>query len=58
MGKGKARMDQMKGKAKESVGDAMDDRSMEAEGRREKTAGKVREAAEEAVDRAKKGRTS
>ncbi|MBT2444322.1 CsbD family protein [Streptomyces sp. ISL-36] len=56
MGKAKAKMEQMKGKAKERVGDATDDRSMEAEGRREKTVGKVREAAGDTVEGIKKGR--
>ncbi|WP_137991100.1 CsbD family protein [Streptomyces vilmorinianum] len=55
MGKAKAKIEQMKGKAKQRIGGATDDRSMEAEGRREKTVGKIREAAGEAVERIKKG---
>ncbi|MFF8279180.1 CsbD family protein [Streptomyces lateritius] len=56
MGKAKAKMEQMKGKAKQRVGDSTDDRSMQSEGRREKSVGKVREAAHDMVEGVKKSR--
>ncbi|MET7712149.1 CsbD family protein [Streptomyces sp. NPDC005407] len=54
MSKSKAKAKQMKGKLKETAGDAMDDKRMQAEGRGEQMMGKAQEAAEKAGDRIKK----
>ncbi|MFF3244616.1 CsbD family protein [Streptomyces sp. NPDC002870] len=54
MGKSKAKAKQMKGKLKETAGNAMDDKRMQAEGRSEQMMGKAQETAEKAGDRIKK----
>jgi uncharacterized protein YjbJ (UPF0337 family) len=54
MSKAKAKAKQVKGKMKETTGDAMDDERMQAEGRGERIAGKAQETAEKATDRVKK----
>lgn len=43
-----------KGKIKQSVGDATDDRSMQAEGLKDEVVGKARKAAEDVKDEFKK----
>ncbi|GAA3027954.1 hypothetical protein GCM10020000_00530 [Streptomyces olivoverticillatus] len=45
MGKAKAKATQVKGRLKEGIGHATDDKRMEAEGRAEKLRGKAQEAA-------------
>jgi uncharacterized protein YjbJ (UPF0337 family) len=45
-----AKADQVKGKVKETVGDATDDHSMEAEGKGDQAKGKVKDAAEKVKD--------
>lgn len=54
MSKSKAKAKQMKGKLKETAGDAMDDKRMQAEGRGEQMMGKAQESAEKAGDRIKR----
>jgi uncharacterized protein YjbJ (UPF0337 family) len=49
-----AKADQLKGKVKEGVGDATDDRSLEAEGQADQTKGHLKEAAEKVKDAFKK----
>ncbi|MEU8550096.1 CsbD family protein [Streptomyces roseoverticillatus] len=48
MSKGKAKAKQIKGKLKETTGDAVGNKRMEAEGRAEKVSGKAQEAVEKA----------
>ncbi|MGK5546389.1 CsbD family protein [Streptomyces sp. URMC 127] len=48
MAKGKGKAKQIKGKLKETAGDATGNKRMEAEGRAEKVSGKVQESAEKA----------
>lgn len=54
MGKAKAKATQAKGKLKESVGGALDDTEMKAEGRVEQVKGKAEETAAKAADQVKK----
>ncbi|MEV6951035.1 CsbD family protein [Streptomyces sp. NPDC051183] len=56
MSKAKARAKQVKGKIKETAGDAMDDKRMEAEGAAERLTGKAQEVAEKAADQLKKSK--
>jgi uncharacterized protein YjbJ (UPF0337 family) len=49
-----AKADQLKGKVKEGVGDATDDRSLETEGKVDQTKGHLAEAAEKVKDAFKK----
>ncbi|THA74376.1 CsbD family protein [Streptomyces sp. A0592] len=55
MSKAKGKAKQIKGKLKETAGDAMDDKRMQAEGSAERMTGKAEEKASEAADRTKKG---
>ncbi|MGE3834500.1 MAG: CsbD family protein [Acidimicrobiia bacterium] len=48
-----ANKDELKGRAKEAVGDLTDDDSMKREGKVDKTAGKVKEAVGDAADKVK-----
>ncbi|MFD9335053.1 CsbD family protein [Streptomyces sp. NPDC060028] len=54
MSKAKAKAKQVKGKVKETAGDAMDDKRMEAEGAAERMTGKAQESAEKAADHVKR----
>ncbi|MET9433382.1 CsbD family protein [Streptomyces sp. NPDC006551] len=54
MSKAKGKAQEMKGKMKKGVGDTVDDRGMQAEGRREETTGKAKSKAAEAMRRIKK----
>ena len=45
--------DQLKGKAKEAVGDATDDEDLEDEGKVDQASGKVKEKVSDAVDKVK-----
>ncbi|WP_328296580.1 CsbD family protein [Streptomyces sp. NBC_00435] len=56
MSKAKAKAKQVKGKIKETAGDAMDDRRMQAEGAAERLTGKAQEAAAKAADQVKKSK--
>ncbi|MFD4638155.1 CsbD family protein [Lentzea sp. NPDC058436] len=49
-----AKADQLKGKVKEGVGDATDDRSLQTEGQADQTKGHLKEAAEKVKDAFKK----
>ncbi|SER27014.1 MULTISPECIES: CsbD family protein [Lentzea] len=49
-----AKADQLKGKVKEGVGDATDDRSLQGEGQADQTKGHLKEAAEKVKDAFKK----
>lgn len=51
--KTQAKIDQMKGKAKETAGHAVGNESMEAEGRSDQAKGDIRQAGEKAKDAAK-----
>ncbi|MFD9407481.1 CsbD family protein [Streptomyces sp. NPDC059989] len=57
MSKSKAKAKQIKGKIKETAGDAMDDKRMEAEGAAERLTGKAQESAEKAADRLKRSKS-
>ncbi|MFZ3494099.1 CsbD family protein [Streptomyces sp. 5.8] len=50
MGKARAKAKQVKGKIKESAGDALDDKRMEAEGAAERMTGKAQEMVARAAD--------
>lgn len=54
MSKAKAKAKQVKGKMKETAGDAMGDKGMQAEGRSERLTGKAQETAAKAAERLKK----
>lgn len=54
MSKAKAKAKQVKGKLKETAGDAMGDKGMQAEGRSERLTGKAQETAAKAAERLKK----
>ena len=54
MSKAKAKAKQVKGKLKETAGDAMGDKGMQAEGRSERLTGKAQETAAMAGERLKK----
>lgn len=54
----KAKAKQVRGKIKETAGDAMGDRSMQAEGAAERLTGKAQEAAAKAADHLKKSKKS
>ncbi|WP_412075714.1 CsbD family protein [Streptomyces xanthophaeus] len=54
MGKAKGKAKQMKGKLKESAGDAMDDHRMQAEGTAERMSGKAEETVAKAGDKMKR----
>jgi uncharacterized protein YjbJ (UPF0337 family) len=45
--------DQLKGKAKEALGDATDDEDLEDEGKVDQASGKVKEKVSDAVDKVK-----
>ena len=45
--------EQMKGKAKEAVGDLTGDKDLKAEGKADRQAGEVKEKVDEAVDKVK-----
>ena len=45
--------DDMKGRAKEAMGDLTDDKSLENEGKVDKTVGKVKEKIDEVADKVK-----
>ena len=51
MGDGKA--DEMKGRAKEALGDLTDNQSLENEGKVDKAVGKVKDTVEDAADKVK-----
>ncbi|MFB7172380.1 CsbD family protein [Streptomyces sp. NPDC056254] len=55
MSKAKAKAKQVKGKLKETGGDAVDDKRMQAEGGADQMAGKAEEMASDAAKRTKKG---
>ncbi|APU38634.1 MULTISPECIES: CsbD family protein [unclassified Streptomyces] len=55
MSKAKAKAKQVKGKLKETAGDAVDDKRMQAEGGADQMAGKAEEMASDAAKRTKKG---
>ncbi|MFF7178536.1 CsbD family protein [Streptomyces sp. NPDC008121] len=54
MSEAKGKAEEMKGKLKKGVGDAVDDREMQAEGRREEVTGQARSKAAEAMRRMKR----
>ncbi|WP_405497222.1 CsbD family protein [Streptomyces sp. NBC_00096] len=56
MSKAKAKAKQVKGKIKETAGDAMGDRRMQAEGAGERLTGKAQEAAAKVADKVKKSK--
>lgn len=56
MAKAKATAKQAKGKLKETAGDAMDDKRMEAEGTAERMSGKSEEMVSKAGDKVKKAK--
>jgi uncharacterized protein YjbJ (UPF0337 family) len=45
--------DEMKGRAKEALGDLTDDKDLEREGKVDKTVGKVKEKVDEVADKVK-----
>ena len=45
--------DQMKGKAKEAVGDLTGDKELKSEGKADRQAGEVKEKVDEAIDKVK-----
>jgi len=47
------KMDEAKGRAKQAAGAASGDRKLEREGRADRTAGRVKQKAERAVDKAR-----
>jgi uncharacterized protein YjbJ (UPF0337 family) len=51
MGDGKA--DEMKGRAKEALGDLTDDQSLENEGKVDKATGKIKQKVDEVADKVK-----
>jgi uncharacterized protein YjbJ (UPF0337 family) len=48
-----ANKDELKGRAKEAIGDLTDDESMQREGKVDRAAGKVKDVVENAADKAK-----
>lgn len=56
MSKAKAKAKQVKGKIKETAGEATDDQRMKAEGTTDRLSGKVEETAEKAADQVKKSK--
>ncbi|MCX4775907.1 MULTISPECIES: CsbD family protein [unclassified Streptomyces] len=56
MSKAKAKAKQAKGKLKETLGDTMDDKRMQAEGSTERMAGKAEEMASDAANKMKKAK--
>jgi uncharacterized protein YjbJ (UPF0337 family) len=44
------KIDELKGRAKEAAGDITDDRDLKNEGKKDKTAGKVKQKVEDAKD--------
>ncbi|MFD9355164.1 CsbD family protein [Streptomyces sp. NPDC060031] len=56
MSKAKAKAKQVKGKVKETAGDAMGNKRMEAEGAAERMTGKAQESTEKAADHLKRSK--